>query len=70
MIGDVANTSSRLEGMSKLGRHSRIIVSRSVVDLIGPRLIVEPLAERTVKGKIGAVEMFEVVGLKDLPLCD
>ncbi len=64
VIGDTVNVASRLEGMSKLGKHTCVIISRSTLDLVQEHVDVERLAETAVKGKTAAVEMFEVTGLK------
>jgi adenylate cyclase len=64
VIGDTVNVASRLEGMSKLGRHTHVIISRKTLELIGDRVEVEQLSETSVKGKTSAVEMFEVIGIK------
>ncbi len=64
VIGDTVNVASRLEGMSKLGRHTHIIISRPTLELVRDHVEVEQLAETAVKGKTSAVEMFEVIGIK------
>jgi len=64
VIGDTVNVASRLEGMSKLGRHTNVIISRSTLDLVERAVEVEQLSETAVKGKTSAVEMFEVICLK------
>ncbi|HOI91334.1 MAG TPA: adenylate/guanylate cyclase domain-containing protein [Candidatus Rifleibacterium sp.] len=64
VIGDTVNVASRLEGMSKLGRHTNVIISRSTLDLVEQAVEVEQLSETAVKGKTSAVEMFEVIRLK------
>jgi len=64
VIGDAVNVASRLEGMSKLGRHTCIIISRATFDLVQNLVAVEKLSENSVKGKISEVEMFEVVSVR------
>lgn len=64
VIGDTVNVASRLEGMSKLGRYTCVIISRSTLELVKEQIEVERLAETAVKGKTSAVEMFEVIRLK------
>jgi class 3 adenylate cyclase len=64
VIGDTVNVASRLEGMSKLGRHTCIIISRATYDLVRDHVVAEEMTETAVKGKTAAVQMFEVVGLK------
>ncbi len=63
VIGDTVNVASRLEGMSKLGRHTCVIISRSTLELVNNAVEVEQLSETAVKGKTSAVEMFEVICL-------
>lgn len=65
VIGDTVNVASRLEGMSKLGRHTHVIISRATLNLVRDVVEVEQLAETSVKGKTSAVEMFEVIAIKD-----
>lgn len=64
VIGDVVNVASRLEGMSKLGRHTHVIISRSTLNLIKDRIEFEQLEETSVKGKTSVVEMFEVIACR------
>ncbi len=61
VIGDVVNVASRLEGMSKQGRHTRVIVSAAVHALLHQHLMCEQLATTTVKGKSQPVPMFEII---------
>jgi class 3 adenylate cyclase len=63
VIGDVVNVASRLEGMSKFGNHTHIVISRSTLDLLGDRVKCVKLEQTAVKGKTQAVEMFEVISL-------
>ncbi|HPT45273.1 MAG TPA: adenylate/guanylate cyclase domain-containing protein [Candidatus Rifleibacterium sp.] len=65
VIGDTVNVASRLEGMSKLGRHTCVIISRSTLELVRHHVEVEQLAETAVKGKTTVVEMFEVIRLTE-----
>ena len=64
VIGDTVNVASRLEGMSKLGKHTHVIISRSTLELVQERVEVEQLSETALKGKTSAVEMFEVTAIK------
>lgn len=59
----IAGHISRLEGMSKLGRYTCIIISRPTLELVKDLVEVEQLSETAVKGKLSAVEMFEVKAL-------
>ncbi|PKL49767.1 MAG: hypothetical protein CVV42_05375 [Candidatus Riflebacteria bacterium HGW-Riflebacteria-2] len=64
VIGDTVNVASRLEGMSKLGRHTHVIISRTTLEMVREFVEVEQLAETAVKGKTSLVEMFEVISIK------
>lgn len=61
VIGDAVNVASRLEGMTKLGRHTRIIISQSTLDLVKRSVEVEKLEETSLKGKTQAVAMYEII---------
>ncbi len=65
VIGDTVNVASRLEGMSKLGKHTCVIISRATLELVKSQIEVVQLSETAVKGKTSAVEMFEVIRLKE-----
>ncbi len=65
VIGDVVNVASRLEGMSKIGKFTHVIISRSTLDLITDRIKCRQLEETAVKGKTSAVEMYEVLECND-----
>jgi len=64
VIGDTVNFASRLEGMSKHGKHTHVIVSGAVHDLLRDRIEAERLEETHVKGKTIEVAMYEVVRWK------
>ena len=64
VIGDTVNVASRLEGMSKKGRHSHVIISSSTLELVKESVEYEKLEETSVKGKTSAVEMFEIISVK------
>ncbi len=59
VIGDCANLASRLSDLAGPGQ---TIISRRTLDAAGPTVTVRPLGPLTVKGKVGAVESFEVLG--------
>ncbi len=65
VLGDTVNLAARLEGESKNGRHTQVIVSQSTLDGTGGMLEVERLDKQHVKGKTEAVSMYEVVRLLD-----
>jgi len=61
VIGDTVNIALRLNKMSRQGRHTRIIISRTTLELAGGIIEAERLPGATLKGKTQAVEMFEIV---------
>lgn len=63
VIGDSVNVASRINGLAGPGE---IIVSKSVVDVLGDALVVETLEPQEVKGKSQAVETFKVIELKEI----
>lgn len=66
VIGDTVNVASRVEGLTrKVG--CRILVTRQVVDAIGPSLRVGREAELPVKGRDRVVSVFEVLDLEGVP---
>ncbi|MGM0598840.1 MAG: adenylate/guanylate cyclase domain-containing protein [Candidatus Rifleibacteriota bacterium] len=64
VIGDTVNVASRLEGMSKKGRHSHVIISSATLELVKEHVEYEKLQETSVKGKTSVVEMFEIISIK------
>lgn len=63
-IGDTVNTASRLEGVTKnLG--CTIVVSRQTLEAAGERVLTGKTEALHVKGRAQAVEVFEVIGLKE-----
>jgi len=64
VIGDTVNVASRLEGMSKLGKYTKIVISESVYDRVCHVFDVGLMDEDKVKGKTGLVKMFEIIGIK------
>ncbi len=64
VIGDEVNLASRLESASKLGRHTRIVISESSSVLASDEVELEEMSVREVKGKEQSVRMFEVIGRK------
>ncbi|GAB4281930.1 MAG: hypothetical protein Kow0029_27270 [Candidatus Rifleibacteriota bacterium] len=64
VIGDVVNVASRLEGMSKLGKFTHVIISKETLELVKDHIEYEQLKETSVKGKTSAVQMFEVISCR------
>ncbi len=61
-MGDTVNVASRLEGMNK-AYGTAILASRAVVDLSAGKIAFRPLGTAQAKGRVQALEVFEVVGL-------
>jgi len=79
VIGDVVNLASRIEKLSKLGRHTKIVFSEQVEEKVQNLLEYEPLgmteetvlsaeqvSHKFIAGKSDAVRVFELIGVKDL----
>jgi class 3 adenylate cyclase/HEAT repeat protein len=66
VIGDVVNLASRIEKLSKKGKHTKIVFSKPIEDKVRGLLDYERLGVEEVAGKEGAVEVFELVGIKDI----
>jgi adenylate cyclase len=66
VIGDQVNLGARLESLNKdyeTARH--IIISQGTYDLVRDHVVVRPLGSVTVKGKHQAVDIFDLVDLKN-----
>ncbi|MBB5534139.1 adenylate/guanylate cyclase domain-containing protein [Rhizobium giardinii] len=62
-MGDTVNVASRLEGMNKL-YGTTILASSAVVAQCGDAIAFRPLGEAQVKGRMTALDIYEVVGEK------
>ncbi|MFT7622819.1 MAG: adenylate cyclase [Myxococcota bacterium] len=63
-IGDTVNTAARLEAVTKqMG--VRIAISDKVVDAAGPGLVLGKFEAVKVKGRVEAVQVYELLGLED-----
>ncbi len=65
VIGDQVNLGARLESLNKdydTARH--IIISQGTYELVREHVVARPLGSVTVKGKHQAVEIYDLVGLK------
>lgn len=60
-IGDAVNTAARIEANAGAGQ---VLISRATFELVKDRVNVKTLDAIMVKGKREAVEIFEVIGLK------
>ena len=63
VIGDVANTASRMESLTKEYKRD-IIISQSVYDKVKDIIVAEDLGEASIKGKLDKVKIYAVLGLK------
>ncbi|MCF8049962.1 MAG: CHASE2 domain-containing protein, partial [Desulfobacterales bacterium] len=63
IIGDAVNLASRLEGLNKTYK-TRVIASQETARRLDPRFIVRELDRVRVKGKTGAVTIFELAGYR------
>lgn len=61
VMGDGVNVAARLEGVNK-EYGTRICISHSVFREAGERLCVRPITDVTVKGRRGAVQIYELLG--------
>lgn len=62
-IGDAVNTAARLESNAKPGQ---VLISAATYELVKDRVEVNPLGEISVKGKAKTIEVYELIGIKDV----
>ena len=62
VIGDTVNVAARLEGVSKIGKHTRVVVSDATWQAVKEMFEAEPMGIDRVKGKARQVQMFEIIG--------
>lgn len=62
-IGDAVNTAARLESNAKAGQ---ILISKSTFERVETRIEVRSMGPLKVKGKEAEIEVFEVMGLKEM----
>ncbi len=60
-IGDTVNTAARLEANAKAGQ---VLLSQDVIDILGDRIVVNPVGEIPLKGKTVPVMVYELVDVK------
>ncbi|MFZ2957591.1 MAG: adenylate/guanylate cyclase domain-containing protein [Candidatus Ozemobacteraceae bacterium] len=63
IIGDAVNLASRLETASKMGKHSKIILSETTFERVSGLVLAEEMSLREVRGKSQPVRMFEIISL-------
>lgn len=66
VIGDVVNLASRIEKLSKQGRHTKIVFSYPVEEKVRGLLDYEEMQTEKVRGKEETVRTFELIGVRDL----
>lgn len=66
VIGDVVNLASRIEKISKQGRHTRIVFSDKVEERVRGLLDYAELSREPIRGKEEEVVVFELVKIKDM----
>jgi class 3 adenylate cyclase/HEAT repeat protein len=66
VIGDVVNLASRIEKLSKRGRHTKIVFSQQIQEMVRDLLDYEELGVEKVAGKEESVRVFELVGVKKI----
>lgn len=64
VIGDEVNLASRLESVSRHGRHSRIVISESTNNFVRDFIVTELMPYSEVKGKRQPVKLYEIVKLR------
>ena len=65
-MGDTINVASRLEGMNKM-HHTSILASAAVERACSETIEFRPLGTAQAKGRMEALEIFEVVGVRPVP---
>lgn len=66
VIGDVVNLASRIEKLSKAGRHTKIVFSEHVEVRVRNLLDYEQLATEVIPGKEERIAVFELIRIRDL----
>lgn len=66
VIGDAVNLAARLETVSKLGRHTHIVLSEETFRLVADHVAVEEMAVTEVKGKTQPIRVFELISYNPL----
>lgn len=68
VIGDVVNIASRIEKLSRSGKHTRILFSDSVEKQIRGLLEYEVFGGGSIRGKLEEVQVYELIGIRQLEL--
>ncbi len=68
VIGDVVNLASRIEKLSKSGKHTKIVFSQHIEQKIRGLLDYEEMSSDTIRGKEESVSVYELIGIRDFRL--
>ena len=63
-VGDVVNIASRIEGLNK-EHGTTVLISEDTYDSVSDLVVAESKGRNEIRGRVGTVELFELVGLKD-----
>lgn len=63
-LGDTVNVAARLEGISKHGKYTKVIISKETFESVEKMVDAELLELDKVKGKSETVHMYEIIQLK------
>ncbi len=66
VIGDVVNIASRIEKLSKLGSHTKIVFSNHVEEKVRGLLDYQEITTDKLRGKEEEVQVYELIGIRDL----
>lgn len=66
VIGDVVNLASRIEKLSKEGKHTKILFSNHVEERVRGLLQYERMDHEPIRGKSDSTEVYELIQVRDL----
>jgi class 3 adenylate cyclase len=68
VIGDVVNLASRIEKISKQGKHTKIVFSQHIEQKVRGLLDYEEMASDLIRGKEEVINVYELIGIRDFRL--